>query len=334
MADSNNPILCPHVVLLPSAGMGHLTPFLRLAASLVDRHCLVTLITIQPTISNAESQLVSRFLATFPDQVREKQFHLLPFDSSTVNSTDPFWLRWEATRRSATHLSPLFSSLTSPPVSAVVYDVTLMTPLIPVITQLSLPSYVLFTSSARMFAFFASFPTVAQPKLYSGKLQPTDVLEIPSLPPLPVSMIAPILLNPESLFSAIVREDSPNIVKPTGILMNTFENLEPDSLAALNSGRVVAKLPPVHAIGPLFGDQKMNAEVAEKSGFGLWDRSWGWGVDTFVSGDQIGEKIKEMMESESLQRGAARVCGEARKAIAESGSRESSFKELINKWKN
>ncbi|KAM7269529.1 hypothetical protein ACFE04_025026 [Oxalis oulophora] len=250
MADCNATILCPHIVLLPSAGMGHLTPFLRLAASLVDRHCQVTLITIQPTISNAESQLISRFLSAYP-QVRKKQFHLLPFDPSTANSTDAFCLRWEAIRRSATQLSPLLSSLTSPPISAVVYDMTLVSSLIPIVTELSLPGYVFITFSARMLAFYASIPSAVEPKLKSGSVQPTDIIEIPSLPPIPMPMIPPALLNTKNLFSLIFREDSMNVVKSTGILINTFENLEPETLAALNSGRVVAELPPVHPIGPL-----------------------------------------------------------------------------------
>ncbi|KAK3026217.1 hypothetical protein RJ639_040502 [Escallonia herrerae] len=56
----------PHVALLPSAGMGHLTPFLRLAAMLASRSCTVTLITIQPTISEAESTHITSFFATHP----------------------------------------------------------------------------------------------------------------------------------------------------------------------------------------------------------------------------------------------------------------------------
>ncbi|KAM7269526.1 hypothetical protein ACFE04_025023 [Oxalis oulophora] len=470
MAESGDLHLSPHIALIPSAGMGHLTPFLRFAASLVDRHCQVTLITIQPTISNAESQLVTRFLSAYP-QVHEKQLHLLPFDPSTANSTDPFWLRWEATRRSVSLISPLLSSsLTSPPISAIVYDISLMSAIIPVVAELSLPGYVFFTASARMFSFLASFSTSVEPKLNSGFVKPTDILEIPSLSPVTVSMIPPVLLNPKHLFSTIFREDSPNVMKSNGILINTFGQLEPETLAALNSGTVVAELSPVYDIGPLtpfdfekteltnsspvkwlddqptdsvvfisfgsrtpmstdqireigaglatsgcrflwlvkmkkvdreeeeddilevlgpeiaetikdrglvvkdwvdqneilahnsvggflshcgwnsvveaalhgvrilawpqLGDQQINAEVVEKAGFGIWERSWGWGMASLVRGDEIGEKIKEMMESESLKRGAATVSGEARKALAESGSRESSFQELINKWKN
>ncbi|XP_030956608.1 UDP-glycosyltransferase 13-like isoform X2 [Quercus lobata] len=111
----------PHVALLPSAGMGHLTPFLRLATKLFHHHCRVTLITTHPTVSLTESQFISRFLSAFP-QVTQLQFHLLTLDPSMANSNDPFWLRFEAIRCSAHLLSPLLSSL-SPPLHALIYDV-------------------------------------------------------------------------------------------------------------------------------------------------------------------------------------------------------------------
>jgi len=84
---------------------------------------------------------------------------------------------------------------------------------------------------------------------------------------------------------------------------------------------------------PQLGDHKICAEVMERAGIGLWERSWEWGMETLVRGDQIGEKIKEMMECESLRVRVATLSGEARRALSESGNRESSFKELINEWK-
>ncbi|PRQ40692.1 putative UDP-glucuronosyl/UDP-glucosyltransferase [Rosa chinensis] len=146
-----------HVVLLPSAGMGHLTPFLRLAALLSQNHrCQLTLITTHPTVSLAESSLISRFLSAFP-HVTQIHFHLLPLDPTTVNSTDPFFLRFEAIRRSA-HLLPPLSSLSSPP-SALGYDVSLISPVLTVIEALwlRLPAYIFFTSSARMLSLFSYY---------------------------------------------------------------------------------------------------------------------------------------------------------------------------------
>ncbi|KAB2624483.1 anthocyanidin 5,3-O-glucosyltransferase-like [Pyrus ussuriensis x Pyrus communis] len=131
-ADSGSLLQTPetHVVLLPSSQMGHLTPMLRLAALLLaQNHCplRLTLITAHPTVSLAESVLISRFLSAYHDRVTHLQFHPLPIDPSTVNSTDPFWIQFEVIRRSAHLLTPLLSTL-SPPPSAVIYDISLLSP--------------------------------------------------------------------------------------------------------------------------------------------------------------------------------------------------------------
>ncbi|GMJ04643.1 hypothetical protein like AT1G01390 [Hibiscus trionum] len=147
-----------HVALLPSSGMGHLLPFLRIAASLIRHQCPVTLITTHPIVSSAESQVISTFLSLFP-QVTEKKFTLIPIDPTTANTTDPFFLQWETIRQSAHLLSPLISS-SSPPLSFMVTDVTLLSSVISVTKNLCLPNYILFTSSARMLSLFSSFPSI------------------------------------------------------------------------------------------------------------------------------------------------------------------------------
>ena len=459
----------PHVALLPSAGMGHLTPFLRLATQLVHHHCNVTLITTHPTVSLSESRLITCFLAAFP-QVTQVQFHLLPLDPSTANSTDPFFLHFETIRRSAHLLSPILASL-SPPLNALIYDVSLISSVIPVTESLHLPSYILFTSSAIMFSFFSYFPILASKASDDDENAAVigDV-EIPGLPSIPRSSIPPLLLIPNNLFANIVKEDSPKVTKLKGVLINTFEGLEAVSLEALNGGKVVEGLPPVFAIGPLVpcefergewneplkwlneqpdrsvvyvsfgsrtamsrdqirevghgliksdcrflwvvkdkqvdkddeegldevvgheliermkekglvvkkwvdqgellghravggfvshcgwnsvveaawhgvpilawpqgGDQKINAEVVEMSGLGMFVKSWGWGENhdqMVVKGDEIGNKIREMMMGKELLRvQAARIREEARKAFGVGGNCERMFKQLVEEWK-
>ncbi|KAK2420297.1 UDP-glycosyltransferase [Trifolium repens] len=78
-----------HVAMFPCAGMGHLTPFLRLASLLLTHHCKVTLINPLPIISHAESQLLSHFHSSFP-QLNLIPFHLPPFPPIPG---DPFILR-------------------------------------------------------------------------------------------------------------------------------------------------------------------------------------------------------------------------------------------------
>ncbi|XP_023900439.1 UDP-glycosyltransferase 708G1 [Quercus suber] len=454
----------PHVALLPSAGMGHLTPFLRLATQLVHHHCNVTLITTHPIVSLSESKLITHFLTAFP-QVNQVKFNLLPLDHTTANSTDPFFLHFETIRRSAHLLSPLLASL-SLPLHALVCDVTLISSVIPVTEGLHLPNYILFTSSAKMLSFFSYF------HIYASKAGDDDPamlgdVEIPGLPSIPRSSIPPLLLIPNNIFANIFKVDSPKVTKSNGVLINTFEGLEAVSLELLNGGKVVEGMPPVFAVGPLVpcdfekgelgnnqlkwlneqpvgsvvyvsfgsrtamsrdqireigyglirsgckflwvvkdkkvdkeeeegleevvghelmeslkakglvvknwvdqgeilghkavggfvshcgwnsvieaawhgvpilawpqhGDQKINAEVVERSGFGMWVTSWGWGEKDMVKGDEFGERIREMMGSELLRGQATNIREEARKALGDCGSCEMTFKRLVAEWK-
>lgn len=217
-----------HVALLPSSGMGHLLPYLRLAASLIHHQWSLTLITTHPIVSSAESQLISTFLSAFP-QITQKKFHTIPLDPVAANITDPFQLQWETIRQSAHLLSPLISS-SSPPLSFIITDVTLMSSVISVTAKLCLPNYILFTSSARMLSLFSCFPSI-----------PSSI---------PKESLPPILLDSNSSFTKNFSDDSGSLKHFNGVLINSFEELEKEPLEMLASGNLTKGLPPVFPLGP------------------------------------------------------------------------------------
>ncbi|XP_017218916.1 UDP-glycosyltransferase 708G1 [Daucus carota subsp. sativus] len=240
MANSDNHNHNAHVALIPSSGMGHLTPFLRLAVSLISHNVRVTLITAQTTVSLAESQALSCFFSTYP-QITASQLPLVPYDSP---SEDPFYIQYEAIRRSSHLLSPILCSITSS-LSALITDMSLASTIIPVTQSLNLPNYVLFTSSAQMSTLFLSFHAIA------GSRGENDLFTIPGMQPLPISWIPPPLLSEkDSLFRTQLMENGKAMLQADGILINTFENFEQEPLVALNAGEVITRLPPVTAIGP------------------------------------------------------------------------------------
>ncbi|XP_009360573.1 UDP-glycosyltransferase 708G1-like [Pyrus x bretschneideri] len=244
MSDSGD-LRVPHVALLPSAGMGHLTPFLRLAALLASHNVCVTFITPNPTVSLAESQSLSNFLMAFP-QITRKQLHLLPLDESCANSEDPFYHHFELIRRSSHMLSPLLSSL-SPPLSAMITDMSFASTVLPVTDSLGLPNYIFFTSSAKMLTLYVSFHTMLGPN-HTIK----DDLQVPGLGPIPKSrMPPPLLQESNNLLKTFFIENGKKMTESSGILVNTYESIESETLAALNEGKVLRKLPSVISIGPL-----------------------------------------------------------------------------------
>lgn len=234
-----------HVALLPSAGMGHLTPFLRLAALLTAHNVQVTFITPIPTVSLAESQSLSHLFTNFP-QITQKQLHLLPLDESSANSEDPFYYHFELIRRSSHLLSPLLSSL-SPPLSAMITDMSFASTVIPITDSLGLPNYIFFTSSAKMLTLYVSFHTMLGPNC-----EIKDGLKVSGLEPIPKAWIPPPLLEEDNnLLKTFFTQNGKKMTESDGILVNTYESIEHEALAALNEGRVLIGLPSAIAIGPL-----------------------------------------------------------------------------------
>nr|QLF98869.1 2-hydroxyflavanone C-glycosyltransferase [Landoltia punctata] len=242
LSGSMAPAAVPHVALLPSSGMGHLTPFLRLAAALASHGCVITFITPTPVVSAAEARHVEAFISSSP-LFRRLEFPLLPFDVSSVVSDDPFFLQFERISRSARHLGPVLSSV-SPPLSALILDVTLTSSILPIAAEISLPAYILFTSSAGMLSLCLSYPEIAASGGVTIKIPGVAEDLAPSSLPQP-------LRDPRNLFTGQFIENGRAMARADGIIINTWEALEPATLAALQGSKAVSGFPLVIPVGPL-----------------------------------------------------------------------------------
>ncbi|GJM99997.1 hypothetical protein PR202_ga17145 [Eleusine coracana subsp. coracana] len=239
----------PHVMFIPSAGMGHLLPFFRVIAALYGHGGVeVSVVTVLPTVSAAEADHFTELFAKFPG-IRRVDFHLLPFDAAAeFPGHDPFLLRWEALRRSAHLLGPLVAG-----VSAVVTDVTLASHVIPICNEVHVPCHVLFVSCATMLSLVAYFPVHLDNNSKKKKAATGSVgdVDIPRVRRIAESWLPQPLLDLEKLFTKQFIDNGREITKADGFLVNTFDALEPAALAALRDGMVVPGFPPVYAIGPL-----------------------------------------------------------------------------------
>ncbi|KAL0904089.1 hypothetical protein M5K25_026161 [Dendrobium thyrsiflorum] len=227
------------VLLFPSSGMAHLVPFVRLANALSDRGISISLLTVRPTITAAESSLLS----SLPSSLLI-DFPLAPLDPSLFpESSDPVTLRWEAIRRSA-HLLPSLISTLSPPVSSLIIDITIASAFLPVAVAANIPCFVFFISFASMLALCSVFPFVPRPIGTNINIA-GGVLKIP------YSSIPPPLRDPNNLFTTQFIENGRALTLANGVIVNTFLALEPELLAAFSAGEVVPEFPPVIALGPL-----------------------------------------------------------------------------------
>uniref|UniRef100_A0A0D9WPE2 UDP-glycosyltransferase CGT n=1 Tax=Leersia perrieri TaxID=77586 RepID=A0A0D9WPE2_9ORYZ len=456
----------PHVVFVPTAGMGHFHPFFRFIAALSTHDAVdISIVTVLPTVSAAEADHLAALFADFP-AVRRIDLHLLPIDAAEFPAgADTFLLRWEALRRSAHLLGPLLAAAT-PRATAVVTDIVLASHVIPIARELRVQCHVLFISCATMLSLCAYFPVYLEN--FSGDVGDVD---IPGVGRVARSSLPQPLLDPEHLFTRQFVANGGEICKADGVVLNTFDALEPDTLAALRNGTLIPNFPPVFAVGPfksltttttgekkspspplawldeqsprsvvyvafgnrtavtpdqlseiaaglessgcnflwvlkttvvdrdddadpnivlgedflsrvrgrghvtkgwveqeeilshpavaLFishcgwnsvveaaergvpvlawpraGDQRLDAMVVERSGLGVWMEKWSWnGEEGLVSGEEIGRKVREVMDDSVVRATAAKVGEEAAKAVAVGGSSYRSMQEFLVKLK-
>ncbi|KAF7099801.1 hypothetical protein CFC21_101392 [Triticum aestivum] len=237
----------PHLVFVPSAGMGHIQPFCRFITALANMGVEISVVTALPTVTEAEADHFAGLFAAFP-AIRRIDFNLLPLDDATVAETDPFFLRWEALRRSAHLLGPLIAGA-APRASAIVTDVTLASHVIPVAkNELQIPCHILFISCTTMLSFLAYFPAYLDSANADHLVGDVDV---PGIGRVPVDYPPQLLRDPDSLFTKQFIDNGREIARADGLLVNTFDALEPEVLAALRGGKVVPGFPPVYAVGLL-----------------------------------------------------------------------------------
>lgn len=254
----------PHVVLLPSAGMGHLVPFARLAVALSEGHgCNVSVAAVQPTVSSAESRLLDALFVAAAPAVRRLDFRLAPFDESEFPGADPFFLRFEATRRSAPLLGPLLDAAEA---SALVTDIVLASVVLPVARERGVPCYVLFTSSAAMLSLCAYFPAYLDAHAAAGSVgvRVGDV-DIPGVFRIPKSSVPQALHDPDHLFTQQFVANGRCLVACDGILVNTFDAFEPDAVTALRQGSITVSggFPLVFTVGPMLPVRFQAEETAD-----------------------------------------------------------------------
>lgn len=122
-------------------------------------------------------------------------------------------------------------------------------------TNLNIPVYYFSTSGACCLAQLLYFPTLHKNTNISFKDMNT-LVHSPGLPPIPSSdMLGPLLDRTSSDYSDFL-EFSKQLPESAGIIINTFESLEPKVIKAITNGECVpdGPTPPIYCIGPLLAE--------------------------------------------------------------------------------
>lgn len=240
----------PHAALLSSPGMGHLIPVLQLGKLLVTQHNFtVTIFVVASHTSGGEWEVLrSSMTSPFCDIVE-----LPPVDISGLIHPGAAVVTVISVmmRESKPALRSAISAMKLPPTLLIV-DL-FGTESLEIANELGIPKYVYMASNAWFLALTLYVPTLD--KLVEGEyVEQTESFRVPGCRPVkPEVVVDPMLDRTDQQYSEYLRIGI-EFPKADGILVNTWEELQPQALAALRDVKLLgglAKNHPIYPVGPL-----------------------------------------------------------------------------------
>ncbi|CAN6343567.1 unnamed protein product [Urochloa humidicola] len=245
------------VVLYPGLGVGHLSPMLELSKALL-RHGAVVLVE-SPFGDPGFAAAVSRARASHTSV----SFHVLPTppppasipissSGAGADADDGHPVVGLLRYLRATN-APLRDLLRSqlPSARALVLDMFCAHAL-DVAVELAIPAYFFFATGVSALAVFLALPSVRSSAGAAFRELGDAVLPFAGVPQLKASEMPPGIANDGALCQASLRLAA-RVPEARGILVNSFQALEPRAVQALHDGLCVhdRPTPPVYCVGPL-----------------------------------------------------------------------------------
>ncbi|XP_002276546.1 UDP-glycosyltransferase 88A1 [Vitis vinifera] len=242
------------VVLYPSPGMGHLISMVELGKLILKHHpsFSITIFIVTPPYNTGST---APYLARVSSTIPSITFHHLPTISlplDSFSSPNHETLAFELLRLNNPNIHQALVSISNnSSVRALIVD-CFCTAALSVAAQLNIPFYYFFTSGACCLASFLYLPFIHQQTTKSFKDLNTH-LHIPGLPPVPASDMAKPILDREDKAYELFVNMSIHLPRSAGIIVNTFEALEPRAVKTILDGLCVLDGPtsPIFCIGPL-----------------------------------------------------------------------------------
>lgn len=254
MLEVENETAKPHVAIMPSPGMGHITPLLEIAkrlAVLHDFHVSFIVIATNEVSAGQDNLLRSSTLPPGLDVV------YLPTVDVFAVTTDGM----PVAARLSVIVEEAIKSLKSVLVElgkirAVVIDL-FCTQVFDICSELSIPAYLFFTASVALLTFSLYLPTLDR-EVEGEFVDLPEPVKVPGCPP----------IRPEDLLDQVKNRKideykwylfhSSRFHLGAGIFLNSWEDLEPANFKAITEDPFFKRIhtPPVHPVGPLIKQEE------------------------------------------------------------------------------
>ncbi|XP_076952553.1 anthocyanidin 3-O-glucosyltransferase 5-like [Bidens hawaiensis] len=235
-----------HVALLASPGMGHLVPIFLLGHNLVTHHSLrVTILAVTATTTHSLTQLLTSFTTTTNLSIIQipapDVSSVLPTDAKVITQLCVMM------RETIPAIRTTISSMNPRP-HVLVGDI-FSTESWQVAEEFGIPKYVFVTSSAWFTAFFI-YSLVLDKQVVGQYVDQKEPFEIPGCKPVrPEDVVDPMPNRYDEAYSLYL-DQAIGVTLADGLLINTWEDLEPQTLDALRNNESLGRKP-VYTVGPV-----------------------------------------------------------------------------------
>ncbi|MCE3050555.1 hypothetical protein HAX54_047497 [Datura stramonium] len=261
MAETPRDII-PHVALLPTPGMGHLIPLVEFGNKLIHNHRFSVTLILPTDGPISESQ--NKFLKTLPSTLIN--YLLLPpvnFDDLPEDVKIETRISLTITR-SLPYFRQVFKSLVeSERVVALVVDL-FGTDAFEVANEFNVPPYIFYPTTAMCLSFFLYLPALDASTDVSCQYRDLqERVRIPGCNPIePEELLDPVQDRKNDAYRWVLHHTK-RYKMARGIVVNSFEDLEPGAIKALHEQE--PGKPRVYPVGPLIytDDQSSKAEGME-----------------------------------------------------------------------
>ncbi|KAB1204927.1 Anthocyanidin 5,3-O-glucosyltransferase [Morella rubra] len=249
------------IVLYPCPGSGHLISMVELGKLILKHHPSVSIIVLMLNTQNMHSTSgaeyaaspTTQYIASVKASTPSITFHQLPpiSDVPCTSSMVEFFYSFLHLNNPNLHQALQTISQTAK-LKALVFDI-FCDAAFDVAANLSIPTYYFYTSGASSLAVFLYWPALLKKFDKSLKDLNDMLVDIPGLPSIPVSRLPELMRDRDAKEFEYLLLTAAHLMKSSGLIVNTFEQLERKAINAISDGLCAldGPTPPIFCIGPL-----------------------------------------------------------------------------------
>uniref|UniRef100_A0A1J3E2S8 Glycosyltransferase n=1 Tax=Noccaea caerulescens TaxID=107243 RepID=A0A1J3E2S8_NOCCA len=285
----------PHIAIIPSPGMGHLIPLVEFAKRLVNCHGFTVTFVIGGEGPPSKAQRT--ILESLPSSV--SSVFLPPADLTDLPSSTRIETRISLTvSRSNPGLRRVFDTFEAEGrlPTALVVDL-FGTDAFDVAVEFHVSPYIFYPSTANVLSFFLHLPKLDETMSCEFK-ELTEPVKLPGCVPfMGKDVLDPAQDRKDDAYKWLLH-NTKRYKEAEGILVNSFFELEPNALKALQEPGL--DKPPVYPVGPLVNIGKQEANPIEESECLKWLDKQPLGSVLYVSFGSGGTLTREQFNELAL----------------------------------